>query len=261
MLLFTSWIARTVIGGSTCGTETYLGYFEQTIRNLSGANTFAIRYWDWTTLPQILDAMFEGVLTPEGAAFEPYTRNLAVFTSFVRPAMTPYWEGLSFDQVAQLKARGYTDFDKLWNDVTGYDTTQAKAHGVSGNVAYANPCGSRYLTRDNPKLDDKMAYDVSPFVVNSGLLPTDFSNKDISSSFNSSKAPSHNMPAGGPPSFSVLEGFPHDKAHNYIGGVGPLDPGPYGYMTNFLSSTDPIFSYTIPIWIACGTCGRQSRNG
>jgi tyrosinase len=29
--------------------------------------------------------------------------------------------------------------------------------------------------------------------------------------------------------------------HNYIGGVGPLDPGPYGYMTNFLSPVDPIF--------------------
>jgi tyrosinase len=39
----------------------------------------------------------------------------------------------------------------------------------------------------------------------------------------------------------VLEGFPHNKVHNYIGGVGPLDPGPYGYMTNFLSPVDPIF--------------------
>jgi tyrosinase len=39
----------------------------------------------------------------------------------------------------------------------------------------------------------------------------------------------------------VLEGLPHNKVHNFIGGVGPLDPGPYGYMTNFLSPVDPVF--------------------
>jgi tyrosinase len=35
--------------------------------------------------------------------------------------------------------------------------------------------------------------------------------------------------------------MPHNKVHNYIGGVGPLDPGPYGNMTNFLSTVDPLF--------------------
>ena len=58
----------------------YLGYFEQTIRNLSGDDTFAMPYWDWTTLPQIPDSMFDGVLTPSRCeAFEPYTSNLALF--------------------------------------------------------------------------------------------------------------------------------------------------------------------------------------
>lgn len=47
------------------------------------------------------------------------------------------------------------------------------------------------------------------------------------------------MPARGV--FSVLEGMPHNKTHNYIGGVGPIDPGPYGNMTNNLSPVDPIF--------------------
>ena len=41
--------------------------------------------------------------------------------------------------------------------------------------------------------------------------------------------------------FSTLEGMPHNLVHNCIGGVGPLDPGPYGNMTNFLSPVDPIF--------------------
>lgn len=214
----------------------FLGYFEQSIRNLSGDDKFAIPYWDWTTLPQIPDAMFDGVLSPQNHPFEPYTRNLAVFTSYIQPALAAYWKTLSAAQLAQLKIRGYTSLDLVWNDVTGFSPSQA--NGISGNMAYANPCGSRYLTRDNPKLDKNTAYDVSPMVVYSGLLPTDFYNPEAYLSFTSSKTPSHNSPPG---SFSVLEGLPHNKVHNYIGGVGPLDPGPYGNMTNFLSPVDPVF--------------------
>jgi tyrosinase len=218
----------------------YLGYFEQSIRNLSGDDKFAFPYWDWTTLPQIPDPMFDGLLNPHNAAFEPYTRDLAVFTAFAQPALKSYWNNLTSDQLVQLKTRGYADFDALWNDVTGFDPHQTSPHGVSGNIAYANPCGSRYLTRDNPKLDEKTAYNVSEFVVYSGLLPTDFYNPEPDLSFNSSKTTSHNAQPGRH-SFSVLEGLPHNKVHNYIGGVGPIDPGPYGYMTNFLSPLDPIF--------------------
>ena len=71
-----------------------------------------------------------------------------------------------------------------------------------------------------------------------GLAPTDYYNANVVQSFTSSKTPSHNSPAG---SFSVIEGLPHNNVHNCIGGVGPVDPGPYGNMTNFLSTVDPIF--------------------
>jgi tyrosinase len=218
----------------------YLGYFEQTVRNLSGDDTFAIPYWDWTVLPQVPDPMFDGVLNPHGSAFEPYIRDVAAFTALVQPALKSYWNALTPDQVTQLKTRGYAEFDALWNDVTGFDPHQTPPHGVSGNMAYANPCGSRYLTRDNPKLDEKTAYNVSEFVVYSGLLATDFYNPQLELSFNSSKTASHHAQPGRY-SFSVLEGLPHNKVHNYLGGVGPLDPGPYGYMTNFLSPVDPVF--------------------
>ena len=217
----------------------YVGYFEQTIRNLSGDSTFAIPYWDWTTLPQIPDSMFDGVLTPRDKVFEPYTGNLALFTSSLQPTLKAYWSSLDSAQLAQLKVRGYKDFDGLWDDVTGY--LRPQKYAISANMCYAATCGSRYLTRDNPKLDEKTAYDVSPFVVYSGLLPTDFYNPESNLSFNSSKTPSHNTQPGKTTTFSVLEGFPHNKVHNYIGGVGPLDPGPYGNMTNFLSPVDPIF--------------------
>lgn len=49
------------------------------------------------------------------------------------------------------------------------------------------------------------------------------------------------MQPDGAAEFSVLEGQPHNKVHNCIGGVGAIDPGPYGNMTNFLSPVDPIF--------------------
>jgi tyrosinase len=65
----------------------YVGYFEQTIRNLSGDPTFALPYWDWTQLPQIPDSMFSGVLTPTDSAFTPFTKDIATFTSFIQPSL------------------------------------------------------------------------------------------------------------------------------------------------------------------------------
>ena len=217
----------------------YVGFFEETIRNLSGDPNFAMPYWDWTTLPQIPDGMFEGVLNPQNHAFERYTRNIADFTSFIQPALKAFWKTLSAAQLAQLKLRGYSTFDLLWNDVTGLDPKSG--NGISGNMAFANTCGSRYLTRDNPKLDAKTTYDTSLPVILSGLQPTQFYNADVALSFTSSKTTSHVVQPGSGTNFSMLENLPHNKVHNYIGGVGPLDPGPYGNMTNFLSPVDPIF--------------------
>ena len=211
----------------------YLGYFERTIRTLSGDDTFAMPYWDWTALPQIPDGMFDGVLTPTDKAFEPYTGSIGAFTSFIKPALTKYWNGLSAAQRAELHKRGYNTIDDMWNDVTGNGNPENMAFAVTGNA--------RYLSRSNPKLDDKTQVDVSLFYVLSGLMPTDFYNgAAIQLSFNSSKAPSHNI---APPSanvFSTLEAFPHNKVHNYIGGYG-AHAAPWGNMTNNLSPVDPIF--------------------
>lgn len=218
----------------------YLGYFEQSIRNLSGDNSFAMPYWDWTTLPQIPESLFDGILTPQGGGFESYTRNFGVFSSRLKPVLNDYWNKLNAAQREQLNIRGYADFESLWNDVTGYSPKEEQ--GISGNMAFANTCGSRYLTRDNPKLDPKTAADVSARTISYALTPVYFYNEKILAlSFSSSKTPSHNTPPGNGTHFSVLEGLPHNKVHNYIGGVGPLDLGPYGFMTNFLSPVDPVF--------------------
>ena len=211
----------------------YCGYFEETIRNLSGDQTFAMPYWDWTTLPEIPSNMFDDVLTPKDNAYSPYTGNLNGFTSFIQPAMQTYWNGLTTAQRNQLNIRGYTNFGAMWNDVTG--------NGDPGNMAYATTANARYLTRENPKLDPYTAGNCSKATILAGLEVLDFYNPDNSLSFSSTKTPSHTTPPGAGTKFSTLEGLPHNKVHNYIGGVGPLNPGPYGNMTNFLSPVDPIF--------------------
>ncbi|MES2669769.1 MAG: tyrosinase family protein [Pseudomonadota bacterium] len=217
----------------------YVGYFERTIRKLSGDPEFAMPYWNWTTQPEIPAGMFEGVLTPTDKAYAPYTVNLKLFTDFIKPSLDRFWNSMSAAQRSQQAARGYNTLDDLWNDVTGYNAAQKT--GISGNMAYAITCGARYLSKANPKLDAKTTADVSPHIIDTGLTPIDFYNEDISRSFTSSKTASHVLQPDGATKFSVLEGFPHNKVHNCIGGVGAIDPGPYGNMTNFLSPVDPIF--------------------
>jgi len=217
----------------------YVGYFEQTIRKLSGDADFAMPYWDWTRLPQIPQGMFDGVLNPTDAAYAPYTGNLARFTDFIKPSLQAYWNTLSSLQRTQLQQRGYSTFDQAWDDVTGFSPAQNA--GISGNAAYVITCGARYLSRDNPHLDPKTTYDCSPYVISAGLMPTEFYDADINRSFTSSRTASHTVQPNGATQFSILEGLPHNKVHNCIGGVGAVDPGPYGNMTNFLSPVDPVF--------------------
>ena len=210
----------------------FLGYFEETIRNLSGDSTFAIPYWDWTTLPEIPAVMFDGVLTPTAEPYAPFTKTLDVFTAFIQPPMMSYWNTLSPAQRNQLNIRGYTDFNKMWNEVTG--------NGDPSNQAFATTANARYLTRENPKLDPDTYKNCEPSTILAGLSPTDFYNESVSLSFTSKKTESHNsMPQRG--AFSMLEGLPHNIIHNYIGGVTNIDPGPYGNMTNNLSPVDPLF--------------------
>jgi tyrosinase len=190
-------------------------------------------YWDWTQLPQIPDGMFDGVLTPVDQAYAKYTASIDVFTAFIQPALTRYWSRLSPAQLHQLDLRGYKSLKDMWNDVTG--------NGDPTNEAFSVTSNARYLSRTNPKLDEKTAYNVTKFVVLAGLMPTDFYNAaEGELSFNSTKTASHNTAPSKTTTFSTLEGMPHNKVHNYIGGYGAHD-APWGNMTNNLSPVDPIF--------------------
>lgn len=220
----------------------YVGWFERTIRQLSGDPDFALPYWDWTRQPEIPAAMFKGVLTPTDAAYAPYTRNMKVFTDFIKPALQRWWATLSPEQLKQLETRGYTSLDVAWNDVTGATMVNGQPASIAGNMAFAITCGARYLSLDNPGLDKSTQTAVSANTVITGLKPTRYYDPTASRSFTSSKTATHLMqPVNGVNRFSVLEGQPHNLVHNCIGGVGAIDWGPYGNMTNFLSPVDPIF--------------------
>lgn len=233
----------------------YIGYFEQTIRTVTNEPSFVLPYWDWTQLPAIPPEMFDDYLTPTSAPFLPYTGSVAAFTNFMKPALTKYWAGFSADQLAQQAKRGYKSVDDVWSDILGYATLPCEPPQtvpISQNQAFVITGGARYLTRDNPKLDDKTAANVVLSMILGGLSPEDFNlteesgGTDAPNSFTSSKTASHHVPPPNRTVFSTLEGFPHNKVHNYIGGYGSLadtdlQPGPFGNMTNNLSPIDPIF--------------------
>lgn len=214
----------------------YVGYFEETIRNLSGDANFAIPYWDWTTTPEIPQSMFETIRNPTYQAYEPFTKDLEVFTNFIKEPLHVYWGSLKADQRNQLVIRGYNTFDDMWNAVLG--------NGNPGDMSYATTANSRYLTSQNSQLAPEVAAMCSPETIAAGLEPIQYYNPDIALSFTSTKTPSHMTPPGSGTSFSMLEGLPHNNVHNNIGGLGPSQippPGPYGYMANFLSPVDPVF--------------------
>jgi tyrosinase len=217
----------------------YLAYFEQIIRELSKDSTFALPYWDWTSDPHVPTPMFAGALDPHDISYAPYTVDLDTFTKFIKPALSKYWKSLTQAQLDQLKARGYTSLDLAWNDVIGFDLQTNKY--VPANMCFSSNKNSRYLTAPNSKLDGRSSGAVRDWVVYAGLMPGEFYNSIASLSFNSSKTPTHHTSPPDSTVFSILEGQSHNLVHNSIGGVGPLDPGPYGFMTNYLSPCDPIF--------------------
>ncbi|OWJ64857.1 tyrosinase family protein [Inquilinus limosus] len=230
----------------------YIGYFEQTIRTVTGEDSFVLPYWDWTQLPQIPDGMFDDYLTPASSPFLPYTGSVTAFTNYMKEPLTKYWGGFSDAQLAQQAKRGYKSIDDLWKDILGYAMCDGNLVPISQNQAFVITGGARYLTRDNPKLNDKTAANVKIEKIRGGLSPKGFNiteqdgSTDPINSFTSSQTPSHHVAPPNSTVFSTLEGFPHNKVHNFIGGYGSLpdtalQPGPFGNMTNNLSPIDPIF--------------------
>jgi len=122
----------------------------KTIRKLKRRSGFAMPYWDWTTLPRFPMAVRR---CPDSAdhAFDPYTANLAVFTSFIQPGVDVRMDKLSPHNMPSCEPR-LQGVLNMW-------VRRHRRHALGSRVLPATfallprLAGPANLTRENPKLD------------------------------------------------------------------------------------------------------------
>jgi len=182
----------------------YLGWFEETIRKLSGDANFALPYWDWTALPRVPESFFQGLLNPKDPA---YIGDYATFQSTYMQAVNNRYAAFSPLQNQQIGFR------------TGYKT--AAEFWASAPPNFFPRDQARFLTAENPDFDEQTKEAVSLPTIEAALQPTTFIE------FGSPKTAQHSTIQG----FGILEGQPHNLVHNCVG----------GFMYEFLSPVDPIF--------------------
>lgn len=222
----------------------FIGWFERICRELSGDAEFALPYWDWSEnrdpaqpfRPGVPAVMFDDVLTPEHSAFIGKSADFrARFADTV--AKAGYWKrvldadgNLAGDsQYAQLLARGIRFPQDLWFDIL--DDPRG--------LFFFDRAHARGVTRASPELDAKTAKAVSLQTLLDALGPRDFL------TFGSPRTAFHSGLTG----FGVLEGQPHNRVHNNVGGIsttiGPdgkaVTKNTGGFMQANLSPVDPLF--------------------
>jgi len=194
----------------------YIGWFEQTIRSLSGNPSFALPFWDWTAQPFVPPPFWQGALNPANAA---YIASYDAFFAQFKDPMSAFWKSLTAAQVAQLKKRGYNSVNDLWNAVK---------NPPEGPMFFP-PSQARTLTQAKPSFDKTTKKDVSIKTIKAAIAPKVFTGPgSVGFGFGSGIAPYHSDTNA---QYSILEGQPHNNVHNNVG----------GFMSNFLSPVDPIF--------------------
>lgn len=200
----------------------YVGWFEQVVRKLSGDADFAFPYWDWTASPVVPAEMFQGVLNPNSPA---YLQSLDAFKKAFGPVLEKFWANLSDDQVQQLLIRGLRFPADLMYDIGPNP----------GGQMFFPPPNSRGSTPQRPGFDDITNRAVSSWMLDNALAPRDFIG------FASPKSQFHSSITG----FGVMEGQPHNKVHNCVGGIWTDPDGKttfgQGFMQSNMSPVDPLF--------------------
>jgi tyrosinase len=197
----------------------YLGWLEQTVREFSGDNEFALPYWDWTKTPRVPAAIFDDVLDPNNAAF------IASFDTFKTQFDAPVsalWATFSQAQKDVLAHRnpplnGLADF---WTQVQQMFFDRPDARG---------------LTAANPDLDPTTKVAVAIAMIRAALRTPTFAGSASGpdpAGFASAQAANHNDGSRK----GILESQPHDNVHGAMGGSAGL-----AFMVSFLSPVDPIF--------------------
>lgn len=190
----------------------YLGWWEQTVRSLSGNPKFAFPYWDWTAQPYVPDAFWQGVLNPSASEFISSWSN---FQAQLKPAMTAFYASLTPAQQTELADRSSP----------GQDFTTVDGLFAAAQSMFFPPSGARSLTQSDPNFDQVTKQAVSLPTIQAALANTTFTGSN--GGFGSDIAPQHSQTVG----FGILEGQPHNNVHNNVG----------GFMGDFLSPVDPVF--------------------
>jgi tyrosinase len=185
----------------------YLGWFEQTCRELSNDETFALPYWDWTSEPYIPPQFSEDdVFNPANAA---YFASPEAFKANLGDAINAFYANLSPNQRNQLNAINRGTPEDFW--------------------AYAMP---RYPNGDRAR--QPVDSDAQTAVLSSAIA------EDLRfgtfEEFASGKQTIHTEISVNE---CVLEGGAHDSIHVSIGYTN--DQTFSSFMGDMLSPIDPLF--------------------
>jgi len=211
----------------------FTGYAERIVRKYSGLERFAFPYWDWTASPEVPLSMYEAVLDPNNDAFIGSGAN---FRTRIDPmlAKSDYWvkdpkpDGdYSGTQFGQLLSRSLRFPEDVWFDIFNNPET----------FAFFERGKARGLKRDNRSLSNFLKTQVAKETIAQALSPRDFV------TFSGGKTRSHH---GMDLTFGILEGKPHNKIHNEVGGIVYTDDGGRkanngGFLQANLSPVDPLF--------------------
>lgn len=215
----------------------FTGYTEQVVRKYSDMEDFAFPFWDWTQSPEVPAEMYEGVLDPGNRAF---IGSAGEFKDRYESVLdeSGYWikdpkptDGAPGTPFGELLIRATRFPDDVWFDMFKNPNMIA----FFPNNLYPRS-KARGLQRDNRRLDTPTSRAVSLPTLLKALSPLDFI------TFASGRTMFHSNVS----SFGLLEGQPHNKVHNNVGGLIYDDAtcktnNIGGFMQNNLSPVDPLF--------------------
>lgn len=215
----------------------FTGYVEQIVRKYSGNPDFAFPYWDWTKNPEVPATMYNGALDPASPAFIPDPVKFKnTFDSVLENS--GYWiknpkpgDDDPSTRFGQLLIRSVRFPDDAWFDI--YKNPSMVAFFPNAMYPQGRPRGILAGARG---LDLPTRSAVSLPRLLDALSPRDFV------TFGSYRTLSHSNVSG----FGILEGQPHNKVHNNVGGIiydeVKKDTTNFGgFMQNNLSPVDPLF--------------------
>lgn len=195
----------------------FVGYFEQMCRELTGVETFALPYWDWTANNTLPAPFWDGkskpnVLDPTSSL---YFSDADQFAKAIDPALTAFWNALTSQQTSSLKSRGIMTVDALKAQMKDNYSGGAFARGDEAKTGklqnWAQPAVTIGVLQDGLAAE-KFDVEVTP------IFPANVFNTDITAD--------HQAMSG---SYAVIEGGPHNNVHASISGlmgslVSPIDP-------------------------------------